>query len=230
MTEIYRVLLVEDEESLRKGMEINLEMEGYEVVSTDDGKKALGLVRNQRFDIIILDVMLPNLDGFRVCEQIRLDGFQVPIIFVTAKDGSNDRIQGLKKGGDDYLIKPFNLEELILRVRNLIRRSQPSEVIELGKYEFGQNSINFSTYEARHKTNIFQLTHKEAMLMKLLIERKNEVVPREQILQAVWGYDVYPSTRTIDNFILALRKRFEENPRSPQYIKSVRGVGYKFQN
>lgn len=229
-TEQFRVLVVEDEESLRKGMEINLELEGYEVISTEDGKEAIQIIHNQRFDVIILDVMLPNLDGFRVCEQIRLEGYEVPIIFVTAKDGSADRIEGLKKGADDYLTKPFNLEELLLRVKNLIKRSQPAIQEDLDQYIFGNNSVDFTTYEASNGEESFQLTHKEAMLLKLLIERKNKVVPREQILEAVWGYDVYPSTRTIDNFILALRKRFEENPRSPQFITSVRGVGYKFKN
>ena len=226
-----RILLVEDEDSLRKGMTINLELEGFEVISTDNGKEAINLINQQHFDVIILDVMLPEISGFQICEQIRLDGFNVPIIFVTAKDTSADKIAGLRLGADDYLSKPFNLEELLLRVHNLVKRSDRPIQDKLTSYSFGLNRVNFITYEASNeRKGDFQLTRKEVMLLKLLVEKKGEVVSREQILQAVWGYDIYPSTRTIDNFILALRKYFEEDSKSPKFITSVRGVGYKFNN
>ena len=225
-----RILLVEDEESIREAVKLNLELEDYEVVVTGNGRDAIKLFHEQHFDLLILDVMLPEVDGFQICEQVRLTNMEVPIIFLTAKDTAPDRITGLKMGADDYLTKPFNLEELLLRVNNLIKRSSkaPGNTPEI--YSFGENEINFRTYEAKSISGELNLTKKEAMLLKLLIDRKNEVVSRQQILQSVWGYDVYPSTRTIDNFILSFRKYFEKDPRNPQFFHSVRGVGYKFIN
>ncbi|MBR9922803.1 MAG: response regulator transcription factor [Bacteroidetes bacterium] len=223
-----RILLVEDEENIREVVRINLEMEDYEVIAAEDGRKAIKFFREQHFDLIILDVMLPELDGFQVCEQIRLSNLEVPIIFLTAKDTSADRIAGLRRGADDYLTKPFHLEELLLRVRNLLKRTTKPNEESLTSYSFGNNKVDFKTYQAEGNPGSFTLTKKEAMLLKLLIDRKNEVVSRQQILQSVWGYDVYPSTRTIDNFILSFRKYFEEDPKVPQHFLSVRGVGYKF--
>jgi len=224
-----RILLVEDEANIRDAIKINLELENYEVVTTDNGKTALILFNNQHFDLIVLDVMLPEIDGFHICEQIRLVNLDIPIMFLTAKDTSLDKVFGLKKGADDYLTKPFNLEELLLRISNLLKRSHhsaPEKSIE--EFEFGVNQVNFKTFSATGVNGNLQLTKKEAMLLKLLINRKNEVVSRQQILQSVWGYDVYPSTRTIDNFILSFRKYFELNPKNPKFFLSVRGVGYKF--
>jgi two-component system, OmpR family, alkaline phosphatase synthesis response regulator PhoP len=224
-----RILLVEDEESIRDALRLNLELEGYEVVVSGNGRKALGIIEGQHFDLLILDVMLPEVDGFTITEQVRLTNNEVPILILTAKDMANDRITGLKKGADDYLTKPFNLEELLLRVSNLLRRSQrvKGELPEV--YEFGKNKVNFETFEATTwEGKQITLTKKETMLLRLLIERKNEVVSRNHILQAVWGYDVFPSTRTIDNFILAFRKYFETDARSPVFFHSIRGVGYKF--
>ncbi len=224
-----RILLVEDEESIRDVVRLNLELEGHEVVSTGNGKKALEFTRGQHFDLLLLDVMLPDLDGFTITEQVRLTNAEVPILLLTAKDMAQDRVTGLRKGADDYLTKPFNLEELLLRVNNLLRRSQRVKGEALDLYEFGRNQVNFNTFEATTwRGDQLMLTKKEAMLLKLLVERKNEVVSRNQILQAVWGYDVFPSTRTIDNFILAFRKYFEEDPKLPRYFHSIRGVGYKF--
>ncbi|MBK9335901.1 MAG: response regulator transcription factor [Lewinellaceae bacterium] len=224
-----RILLVEDEPTIREGLQINLELEGYEVVPTGNGKKALELVAGQHFDLLLLDVMLPDVDGFSIAEQVRLTNNEVPILMLTAKDMPQDRIMGLKKGADDYLTKPFNLEELLLRVGNLLRRSQRVKGEAPDLFEFGNNKVNFETYEATTwRGEVITLTKKEAMLLKLLVERKNEVVSRNQILQAVWGYDVFPSTRTIDNFILAFRKYFEKDPKQPRFFHSIRGVGYKF--
>lgn len=226
-----RILLVEDEVNIREVVKMNLELEGYEVVGTDNGKDAIRFFHGQHFDLLILDVMLPEISGFQICEQVRLSNSEVPIIFLTAKDTAGDRVSGLKLGADDYLTKPFNLEELLLRVQNLIKRSSKDVERSLEVYQFGKNEVNFRTYEAFETTNPdekFTLTKKEAMLLKLLIDRKNEVVSRQQILQSVWGYDVYPSTRTIDNFILSFRKYFEEDPKNPTFFLSIRGVGYKF--
>lgn len=225
-----RILLVEDEESLRETLKLNLELENYEVVASPNGKDALKRFKEQHFDLLILDVMLPEVDGFQIAEQVRLTNMDVPIIMLTAKDASSDRITGLKKGADDYLTKPFVLEELLLRVQKLIQRTSKSPENTPDIYEFDGNRINFATYEAEGVNGNVHLTKKEAMLLKLLVDRKNEVVSRQQILQSVWGYDVYPSTRTIDNFILSFRKYFERDPHEPKHFLSIRGVGYKFVN
>jgi two-component system, OmpR family, alkaline phosphatase synthesis response regulator PhoP len=223
-----RILLVEDEENIRDVVKLNLELEGYDVVETGDGREAINLFSEQHFDLIVLDVMLPGLNGFDVCQQIRLNDTAIPIIFLTAKDSAQDRIAGLKKGADDYLPKPFTLEELLIRIQNLLKRSSRVVAEETEIFHFGKNYVNFSTFEAISASGSFTLTKKEAMLLKLLTERKNQVVSRNHILQFVWGYDVFPSTRTIDNFILSFRKYFEEDPHNPRFFLSIRGVGYKF--
>lgn len=227
------ILLVEDEENLQDTLKLNFEMEGYDVTSAYDGEEALKAVHNEYFDLIVLDVMLPEIDGITVCENIRLTNTELPILMLSAKNQSTDRILGLKKGADDYLTKPFSLEELLIRVRLLINKSKKISSRETvsEEYNFGKNLINFKSLEGTGKTGeIISLTKKEAMLLKLLIENKNEVVTREKILQSVWGYNVYPTTRTVDNFILNFRKYFEEDSRNPIYFHSVRGIGYKFTN
>lgn len=225
------ILLVEDEENLHEALKLNLELEGYEVSSAFDGAAALKSISNEYFDLIVLDIMLPELDGISVIETVRVSNNEVPILILSAKNSSADRVIGLKKGADDYLTKPFNLEELLLRVHKLInknKRMQDKSTVD-DQYQFGNNSIDFKAQEAvGFNGEKIQLSKKEAMLLKLLIENKNEVVPREKILQTVWGYNVYPTTRTIDNFILNFRKYFEEDSRNPRYFHSVRGVGYKY--
>ncbi|MEY4594117.1 MAG: hypothetical protein RIQ47_527 [Bacteroidota bacterium] len=226
-----RILLVEDEEHLLEAIKLNLELEGFKVVTAITGPEAVRLARQERFNLIVLDVMLPGLDGFSVCESVRLHNASVPILFLSAKNTAEDKITGLKRGADDYMSKPFNLEEFLLRVHVLVKRSMSSEEKkELEDiYRFGPNQVNFRTYEIVDKSGKrSSLTKKEIALLKLLIERKNEVVSREQMLETVWGYDIYPSTRTIDNFILAFRKYFEKDPKNPDYFHSIRGVGYKF--
>ena len=225
------VLLVEDEENLHDALKLNLELEGYSVTSVMDGAAALKAVENEYFDLIIMDVMLPELDGVSVTETIRISNNDVPILMLSAKNSRADRVLGLKKGADDYLTKPFNLEELLLRVHKLINKNKKlQDKTTLGdSYSFGGGAIDFKAQEATdNKGQKIQLSKKETMLLKLLIENKNEVVPREKILQSVWGYNVYPTTRTIDNFILNFRKYFEEDSRNPRYFHSVRGVGYKY--
>ena len=225
------ILLVEDEENLHEALKLNLELEGSEVTSAMDGTAALEAVRNEYFDLIILDIMLPELDGINVTETIRISNNDVPILILSAKDSSSDRVLGLKKGADDYLTKPFNLEELLLRVSKLIDKNKKlQDKSTLGDtYNFGNNKIDFKAQEATGPNGEkIQLSKKETMLLRLLIENKNDVVPREKILQSVWGYNVYPTTRTIDNFILNFRKYFEEDSRNPKYFHSVRGVGYKY--
>lgn len=227
------VLLVDDEENIQDALKLNFEMEGYEVTSVYDGEAALKAVNNEYFDLIILDVMLPEIDGITVCENIRLTNTEIPILMLSAKNQSADRVLGLKKGADDYVTKPFSLEELLIRVRILINKSQKISAKEpvSEQYVFGKNEINFKSLECVTKSGeVIALTKKEAMLLKLLIENKNEVVTREKILQSVWGYNVYPTTRTVDNFILNFRKYFEEDSRNPKYFHSIRGIGYKFTN
>ena len=225
------VLLVEDEENLHDALKLNLELEGYEITSAYDGHEALKKIEEEYFDLIIMDVMLPGVDGISVTENIRLQNNDVPILILSAKNTSADRVAGLKKGADDYLTKPFNLEELLLRVHKLIEKNKKmQEKDSVGDtYTFGSNTIDFRAQEITTRNGErVQISKKEAMLLKLLIENKNEVVPREKILQSVWGYNVYPTTRTIDNFILNFRKYFEQDSRNPQYFHSVRGVGYKY--
>lgn len=228
-----RILLAEDEEHLLDAIKLNLELDGYHVVIAKDGKSALKTALEERFDLIILDVMLPEINGFDICESIRMENKEVPIFFLTAKNTSQDRVAGLKLGADDYLTKPFNLEELLLRVSLLVKRGkertrnfEPQE-----SYSFAGNEINFAnfsitTFKGEHE----KLSKKEIQLLKLLIDRKNEVVSRKQILEKVWGYDIYPSTRTIDNFILNFRKYFERDSREPKHFESIRGVGYMFKD
>lgn len=225
------ILLVEDEENLHEALKLNLELEGYEVSSSYDGAAALKAIESEYFDLLILDVMLPEIDGINITETVRLQNIDVPILILSAKNTSADRVLGLKKGADDYLTKPFNLEELILRVQKLIEKNKKlQDRSSIGDtYSFGKNTVDFKAQEAITKGGEkVQLSRKESMLLKLLIENKNEVVPREKILQSVWGYNVYPTTRTIDNFILNFRKYFEEDSRNPKYFHSVRGVGYKY--
>ena len=227
----YHILLVEDEEHLLKTIQLNLELEDYSVTTASTGIEALKKFQTNNFNLIILDVMLPEMNGFDVCETIRKENKIVPILFLTAKGSSNDRVQGLKLGADDYLTKPFNLEELLLRVQILIKRNlsinEPQKSIT--HYSFGENEVNFITYEIKGVNGTStEISKREIALLKFLIERKGEVVSREEILDAVWGTDVYPSSRTIDNYILAFRKYFEKNQREPQHFHSIRSVGYKF--
>ncbi len=224
------ILLVEDEEHLLNTIQLNLELENYSVTTAITGIEALKKFRKENFDLIILDVMLPEMNGFDVCEEIRKENALVPVLFLTAKGSGSDRIQGLKLGADDYLTKPFNLEELLLRIQILLKRRTPQPVEKkLEIYKFGDNEIDFTTFEikgvSKQKTEI---TKREIALLKLLISRKNEVVSREEILDAVWGKDAFPSSRTIDNYIVSFRKYFEENQREPKHFHSIRGVGYKF--
>jgi two-component system alkaline phosphatase synthesis response regulator PhoP len=226
-----QILLVEDEEHLHDALKLNLELESYEVTSAMDGKIALEILQNAAFDLIILDIMLPNVDGYTIIEKLRLNNNTTPILVLSAKNSSFNRVQGLKLGADDYLNKPFNLEELLLRVAKLIQKSgsnnQSPELPTL--FEFAGHQINFDSLEVNLANGqAIQLTKTESLLLRLLVENKNNVVSREKILQTVWGYQVFPNTRTIDNFITTFRKYFEKDSKNPEYFISVRGVGYKF--
>lgn len=222
-------MLVEDEENLHLAIKLNLELENYNVTSVYNGKTAMSKFRQGRFDLIILDVMLPEMSGFDICESIRLENTKVPILFLTAKSSNEDKLTGLRIA-DDYLTKPFNLKELMLRVQNLISRTQYTEESDKkNKLFIAGCNVDLKSFVIQNSDgNDFTLTHKQIKLLKLFIEKKNQVISRQEILEKVWGYDVYPSSRTIDNFVLLFRKVFEKNLPSSTYFKSIRGVGYKF--
>jgi two-component system alkaline phosphatase synthesis response regulator PhoP len=224
-----KILLVEDEENLLKTIRLNLELEGFEVTSAIDGGSAVKIFSSGYFDLVILDVMLPVLDGFGVCAAIRKTDADTPVLFLTAKATGEDKIRGLRLGGDDYITKPFNLEEFLLRVHNLLKRSPRKENLVMNETVlFGKNKVNFATFEAQGVNGDFTLSKREIELLKLLLEKKGEVVSRDEILAKLWKDDALPTARAIDNYILNYRKYFEENPRDPRHFFSIRGVGYKF--
>jgi two-component system alkaline phosphatase synthesis response regulator PhoP len=224
------ILIVDDEEHLADALAHNLQFEGFSTTVAYDGEEALDLARTIQFDLVLLDIMMPKLDGLEVCRRLRTAGSRVPILFLTAKATDADRLLGLKVGADDYIAKPFLLEELILRIHGIFRRQEWYSVAPVDQevFRFGNNEVNFLTYEATTNGRTVSLTEKECMLMKLLVERRDQVVSREEILERVWGYRFSTSSRTIDNFIVRLRRYFETDPKNPQYIHSVRGVGYRF--
>ena len=228
-----RVLVVEDDPHLAAGVMENLRAEGYEVNTAGDGEQALAWLREQGCALIVLDVMLPGIDGFGVCRTLREQGNNTPVLFLTARGDPVDRVQGLESGGDDYLAKPFHLQEFLLRVRAILRRwdwyRSASSTAATAVLRFGGNEVDFRAFRARAWNGEAQeLTEKEAMILKVLAEHAGEIVSREDLLERVWGYDVFPSTRTVDNFILRLRKRFEKDPARPRHFLTVWGVGYRF--
>jgi len=231
MNERQSILVADDEANLARGIAENLIAEGLEVTTVGDGVRALEEILGGSYDLVILDVMMPGLDGYAVCEEARRQKIVTPILFLTAKGGVDDRIRGLEAGGDDYLPKPFHLQELLLRVRAILKRwSWYEEAAPAGALlRFGDNEVDFRTFQAHAFDGAnHQLTHREAMILKALAERPGEVVSREELLEKAWGYELYPSSRTVDNFILRLRKRFERDPEQPRHFHTMRGVGYRF--
>jgi two-component system alkaline phosphatase synthesis response regulator PhoP len=224
------ILIVEDEEHIAEGLQLNLELEGYKTIIAPDGNTALDVYRSTTVDLILLDVMLPGISGFDVCRQIRREAGRVPILFLTARTQEEERVLGLEAGGDDYIAKPFSLKELLLRIKAMFRRQAWFSTTEHvpDEFRFGDNSINFSTFTGKGPRGTVTLTRKECMLMKFLAEHANEVVSRDMLLDGVWGYDAYPTTRTIDNFVLRLRKHFEDDPAKPKIFETVFGAGYRF--
>ncbi|HDL18785.1 MAG TPA: response regulator transcription factor [Bacteroidetes bacterium] len=232
MNENTAILLVEDEDTLAIGLEFNLSAEGYRVTRAADGLAAVEQIQSSLFDLVILDIMLPFLDGFAVAEKIRAKDPQTPILILTARTELKDRIRGLEIGADDYLTKPFHLDELLLRVKGMLKRKkwykQATEIMPV--YRFGDNEINFDNFTCRAGDKTVHLTAHEAMLLKYLIDHENKVVSRKELLAEVWNLNSDIETRTVDNFIARLRKYFESNPENPVYIKSIRGVGYIFRS
>ncbi len=227
-----RILLVEDEDSLAIGLEYNLSEEGYSVIIAPDGKQALEHIDSEQFDLVLLDIMLPYLDGFQVAQKIREQFPQMPILMLTARTAVKDRIRGLELGADDYLTKPFHLQELLLRIRGMLKRKRwyQSATTASPLYQFGENEVNFENLTCRAGKKDMKLTAREAMFMRYLIDNRGRAISRKEILENVWNIDSEVETRTIDNFIVRLRKFFEPNPSQPLYIKSIRGIGYMFED
>ncbi|MBN4076596.1 response regulator transcription factor [Gemmatimonas aurantiaca] len=225
-----RILIVEDEPNLADGLEMNLSAEGYEAIVARDANEALELFERIEFDLALLDIMLPGMDGVTLCKELRKRS-HLPIIFLSARDSDSDKITGLDVGADDYITKPFNLDELLRRINALFRRVSWETVAHKssGEIVFGDCSLDLKTLDARGPGGETRLSHKEAMVLKYLYERRGEIVSRDMLLDGVWGYTAFPSTRTVDNFILRLRKVFEIDPANPKVITSIRGVGYKLQ-
>lgn len=226
-----KILLVEDEESLAIGLEYNLREEGYTVTIAKDGKEAIDFFENEEFDMIVLDIMLPHYDGFEVAENVRAKSPQIPILMLTARTGLDDKIKGLEIGADDYLTKPFHLNELLLRIKGMLKRKNwyKSITSETPIFQFGNNEVNFDNLMCKTITGELQLTQIEAMVLKYLIDNSGKIVSRQELLDKVWNVNPEVETRTVDNFIARLRKYFEEDPSNPVFIKSVRGAGYLFE-
>ena len=225
------ILLVEDDRNLADGLIMNLEAEGYQVVHVVNGLEVPALFERGNFDLVLLDIMLPGTDGLTVCRRLREKGYTIPILFLTARDQADEKIEGLVAGGDDYITKPFDLRELLARIQGVFRRQawlaeSGQEVAD--EHRFDGRWISFKSFMASGPGGETQLTRKECMVAKYLIEREGQVVSRDQLLDAVWGYHIYPTTRTIDNFVLKLRKIFEDDPANPVYFETIRGVGYRF--
>lgn len=228
-TEKPHIMLVEDEIHLARGICFNLEEEGYRISHFATGEKALDSLEVEHFDLIILDIMLPGMDGFQVCRAVRRMDGRVPILMLTARSEESDRVHGLETGADDYLTKPFNLVEFLLRVKGMLRRSSwyRPEPVEEG-YCFGQNEVFLLSYRARTAQGEIDLTEMEVRVLSLFFQKEGQAIPRGELLQSVWGYSSDTETRTLDNFIVRLRRYFEPDPARPAHFQTVRGVGYRF--
>ncbi len=232
------ILIIEDEPSVREGLIDSLTLEGYKISFSDNGPDGVTSYTENRPDLVILDVMIPGLDGLEVCKKIRLQNNTTPIIILTAKAGEIDKVLGLELGADDYLTKPFGMRELLARIKALLRRSSPalslsSEVVveaneEFNEITFSDVAVDFKTYRAKKGTKELNLSAKEFELLKYLSKKVDVPVSRDELLDQVWGYNSYPTTRTVDNFIARLRQKLEESPERPRHILTVHGVGYKF--
>jgi DNA-binding response OmpR family regulator len=223
---MHKILIVEDNLDLANGLELNLKKEGYKVFKATTGEDGLKIAIHDCPDLIILDIMLPGISGLDVCRELRNKSIEIPIIMLTAKSDELDRVVGLELGADDYITKPFGVRELLARVRVCLRRQPPQT--EMPRYRFGHVEIDFEKYRATARNKALELTQKEFDLIRFLIRNRDTVLSRDRLLDEVWGYESYPTTRTVDTHILKLRKKLEDDPANPKYILSVYGGGYKF--
>ena len=221
------ILIIEDDVSILRGLKDNLEYEGYKVLFASDGKKGLQLAFDAQSDLILLDIMLPGINGFEICRKVKKEKPELPIIMITARGSEMDKVSGLDLGADDYITKPFSIPELMARIRAVLRRFEKTEKVP-DIFETGNIKINFKKFQAFVGNNEISLSSKEFALLKYLISHEGEAIHRHDLLSSVWGYETMPTTRTVDNFILDLRKKLEEDHSKPKHIISVRGVGYKF--
>lgn len=223
-----KILIVEDEPSMRMGLTDNLEFEGYEVDSAADGLEGLEKITSNKYNLILLDVMMPKMSGLDVCKNVRKKGINTPIILLTAKGEEIDKVLGLELGADDYVTKPFSLRELLARVKAILRRGEINGSNDIDDtVKIGRLNVLFSSYNAFEEDIPVQMSHKEFEILKYLWERKNTTVSRDDLLNDIWGYDEAPTTRTVDNFILRLRQKIEEDHNHPKIILTVHGIGYK---
>jgi len=223
-----RILVVEDDLAILRGLKDNLEFESYEVLTAADGEQGYGLLKEKKPDLVILDLMLPKMSGYDLCRKVRDEGITTPILMLTARGEEIDRVAGLDLGADDYVTKPFSVPELLARVRALIRRVQQSKTGDLpGELHFDDVSIDFKCFEAQKAGKVIEMSRKEFGILRLLTARAGEVVRRDELLNEVWGYDQYPTTRTVDNHIALLRGKLEEDPANPRRLLTVYGVGYR---
>ncbi|MCI5065827.1 response regulator transcription factor [bacterium] len=218
--------VIEDDESVRRSLQLNLELEGYAVVTACDGEEGLDLVREHAPDLLILDVMMPKKDGLQTCKELRTQGVSTPLILLTARSAEVDKVLGLELGADDYLAKPFGMRELVARVKALLRRTQESA--EVDRVEFDDVVVDFRAYKAERDQEPVELSAREYRLLRYLVAKNGSVVTRDELLDEVWGYNSYPSTRTVDNHIARLRQKIERDVAQPRHIITVHGVGYKF--
>jgi DNA-binding response OmpR family regulator len=223
----FSIAVIDDDESVRRGIVMNLELEGFTVMTAADGEAGVSLVKEHQPDLIILDVMMPKKDGLQACREIRVAGISTPLILLTARSSEVDKVLGLELGADDYLAKPFGMLELIARVKALLRRVQRTTEIDMVK--FANVQIDFKAYKAvRNDNEPIDLSAREYRLLRYLVAKQGNVVSRDELLDEVWGYNSYPTTRTVDNHIARLRQKVESNVDDPQHILTVHGVGYKF--
>jgi two-component system response regulator VicR len=224
------VLAIEDDPAILRGLSDNLRFEGYEVVTATDGETGYQLQRERRPDLILLDLMLPRMSGLEFCRKLRGEGIQTPILMLTARSEEADRVLGLDLGADDYVAKPFSVRELMARVRALLRRSQPRADGNTlpDELRFGAAEIDFRSYEARRNGEPVEMTRKEFAILRFLASRAGQVVTRDDLLNEVWGFESYPSSRTVDNHVAGLRAKLERDASQPEHIRTVHGVGYKF--